>query len=192
MSLKYNHNNNTNKPYNNYPNPSYNHHYGPSPPHGYKYDIYHNNINYPMKKVHGGYAHHMKNAPFPPTGPSYRYPPAFGGFDDYNKSYNNKYSKRNYPTDEKMMSSCSTGSSEEDNNNQKQKQQKVTLRYQQQELDFVVYQNSAPVYEGEPTEKDTETLMYTFIGKHSDKFVCSDLKAGPKPAEAFPMPSFLD
>jgi len=184
MSLKYNNNNNTSKPYNKYQNTSYNNHYGPSPPHGYKYDIYHNNINYPMKKYT-----HNKNAPFPPTGPSYRYPPAFGGFEDY-KSYN-KYSKKNYPTDEKMMSSCSTGSSEEDNNNQKQRQQKVMLR-QQEELDFVVYQNSAPVYDGAPTEKDTEILMYTFIGKHSDKFVCSDLKVGPKPAEAFPMPSFLD
>jgi len=187
MSLKYNNNNNNTKVYNKYQNTSYNNHYGPSPPHGYKYDIYHNNINYPMKKVHQGYAHH-KNAPFP-AAPSYRYPPTFGGFDDYN-SY--KYTKKNLQTDEKMMSSCSTGSSEEDNNNQKQKQQqKVMLRYQE-ERDFVVYQNSAPVYDGAPTEKDTEILMYTFIGKHSDKFVCSDLKTGPKPAEAFPMPSFLD
>jgi len=190
MSLKYNNNNNTNKPYNKYQNNNtgFNNHYGPSPPHGYKYDIYHNNINYPMKKVHG-YAH-QKNAPFPPTGPSYRYPPAFGGFDDYNNK-NYKYTKKNLQTDEKMMSSCSTGSSEEDNNIQKQKQQKVTLRWQE-ERDFVVYQNSAPVYDGQPTEKDTEILMYTFIGKHSDKFVCSDLKAGPKPAEAFPLPTFLD
>jgi len=188
MSLKYNNNNNTSKPYNKYQNTSYNNHYGPSPPHGYKYDIYHNNINYPMKKVQGGYPYH-KNAPFRPTGPaSYRYPPSFGGFDDH-KNY--KYTKKNLPYDDRMMSSCSTGSSEEDNNNQKQKQQKVTYR-QQQELDFVVYQNAAPVYDGEPTEKDTEILMYTFIGKHSDKFVCSDLKTGPKPAEVFPMPTFMD
>jgi len=187
MSLKYNNTNNNTKAYNKYQNTSYNNHYGPSPPHGYKYDIYHNNINYPMKKVHQGYAHH-KNAPFPAGPSSYRYPPTFGGFDDYN-SY--KYTKKNMQNDEKMMSSCSTGSSEEDNNNQKQRQQKVMLR-QQEERDFVVYQNSAPVYDGAPTEKDTEILMYTFIGKHSDKFVCSDLKVGPKPAEAFPMPSFLD
>jgi hypothetical protein len=189
MSLKYNQNNNNLnnvKPYN-----KYNQYYGPSPPHSYKYETckYDNNgnnsyNNYTMKKVHGGYGGQYNK--FPPSS-SYRYP-QFGGFDD---SYKNKYTKKGLQFDDKMMSSCSTGSSEEDNyNNQKQNQPKVFHR--QQELEFVVYQNSAPVYEGAPTEHDTEILMYTFIGKHSDKFVCSDLKSGPKPAESFPMPSFMD
>lgn len=160
---------------------SYNYYHGPSPPalrtEYAKYEEY-------APRRYGQPVHNYKSQ-FPAPGFNYTHHGYGGaGGDESTKA---RYTKKYYQEGgEKLLSSCSTGSSEDDNMKLNEKS------YKRPGSVCVVYLNGMPVFQGEPTADDTEILMYSFVRKHGEKFVCSELKNGPADVKEVPLPSFLE